>query len=101
MDQEVDSAAEWQKSRPKTRQGSLITAQIRAKDYAWVADQPQFAPLIKTSAFSLAGLRNSHTSFQNNYRLADHPEGGQTTQYKRVSVLIQRMTLLPVNDRSQ
>jgi hypothetical protein len=26
----------------------------------------------------------SQTSFQNNYRLADQPEGGQTTQYKRV-----------------
>jgi hypothetical protein len=29
----------------------FITGQIRTKDHAWVADQPQFAPLIKTSAF--------------------------------------------------
>jgi len=61
----MDSAAERQKSRPKTRQGSLIhcftklwnvgfnshrpvqliTGQIRTKNYARVADQPQFAPI--------------------------------------------------------
>jgi hypothetical protein len=66
----MDSAAERQKSQPRTRQGSLIhcftklwnvglipsavqlvTGQISTKDYTWVANQPQFAPLIKTSAF--------------------------------------------------
>jgi hypothetical protein len=60
---------------------------------------PMSALIVPLLYPDLAGLRNFHTSFQNNYRLADHPEGGQTTQYKRVSVLIRRTTSLPGNGR--